>query len=72
MQIKCKSEAAASAASLLLEGWDIMDMNTLGFFLYMEELEKKKQQEHEEVNVELKHDFKTEYTTTNAEWDKKK
>ena len=49
-----------------------MDMNTLGFFLYMEELEKKKQLEHEEVNVELKHDFKTGCTTTNADWDKKR
>ena len=72
MQIKSKSEAVAAAASLLLEGWKVMDMNTLGFFLYMEELEKKNKMEHEEVNVELKHDFKTGCTTTNEDWDKKR
>lgn len=44
-----------------------MDMQQIGYFLYMEEQERKQQEEQQKVNAEINPDLVGEEATTNEE-----
>ena len=46
-----------------------MNLQDIGFFLYMQEQEEKKKHDTLEVNVNINDDFVAEQTTTNKEDD---
>lgn len=49
-----------------------MDMQQIGYFLYMEEQERKQQEEQQKVNAEINPDLVGEEATTNEEEKRKK